>query len=99
MGDAGIVAQACLMVDDERKRSLLAVRLATKKKKLNYTSLILPTAYMGVKLGLSEMLTFLLTEDLSIFISLFNQLDAQNLFYNKFYFMPLHVSSTCAYHQ
>jgi len=23
-----------------------------------------------------------------------NQLDAQNLFHNKFYFMPLHVSST-----
>jgi len=29
----------------------------------------------------------------------FNQLDAQNLFHNKFYFMPLHVSSTCAHHQ
>jgi len=27
-------------------------------------------------------------------ISVFNQLDAQNLFHNKFYFMPLHVSST-----
>jgi len=33
------------------------------------------------------------------FISVFNQLDAQNLFHNKFYFMPLHVSSTCAHHQ
>ena len=32
-------------------------------------------------------------------LSLFNQLDAQNLFHNKFYFMPLHVSSTCAHHQ
>jgi len=31
-----------------------------------------------------------------MFISVFNQLDAQNLFYNKFYFMPVHVSSTCA---
>ena len=30
----------------------------------------------------------------SKFISVFNQLDAQNLFHNKFYFMPLHVSST-----
>jgi len=29
------------------------------------------------------------------FISVFNQLDAQNLFHNKFYFMPLDVSSTC----
>jgi len=28
------------------------------------------------------------------FISVFNQLDAQNLFHGKFYFMPLHVSST-----
>ena len=36
---------------------------------------------------------------LSIFISVFNQLDAQNLFHSKFYFMPLHVSSTCAHHQ
>jgi len=34
-----------------------------------------------------------------IFISVFNQLDVQNLFHNKFYFMPLHVSSTCAHHQ
>jgi len=36
---------------------------------------------------------------LSIFISVFNQLDAQNLFQNNFYFMPLYVSSTCAHHQ
>ena len=28
-----------------------------------------------------------------------NQLDVQNLFHSKFYFMPLHVSSTCAHHQ
>jgi len=41
----------------------------------------------------------LLTVHLSIFMSVFNQLDAQNLFHNKFYFMPLHVSSTCAHHQ
>ena len=31
-----------------------------------------------------------------LFISVFNEIDAQNLFRNKFYFMPLHVSSTCA---
>ena len=36
---------------------------------------------------------------ISIFISVFNQIDAQNLFHNKFYFMALHVSSTCAHHQ
>ena len=41
----------------------------------------------------------LLTVHLSIFISVFNQLDAQNLFHNKFYFMHLHVSITCAHHQ
>jgi len=40
-----------------------------------------------------------LTVHLSIFISVFNQLDAQHLFHNKFYFMPLHVSSTSAHHQ
>ena len=34
-----------------------------------------------------------------IFISVFNQLDTQSLFHNKFDFMPLHVSSTCAHHQ
>ena len=33
------------------------------------------------------------------FNSKFNQIDAQNLFHNKLYFMPLHVSSTCAHHQ
>ena len=36
----------------------------------------------------------LLSVHLSMFISVFNQLDAQN----KFYFMPLHVSSTCTHH-
>jgi len=41
----------------------------------------------------------LLTLHLSIFISVFNQLDAQHLFHDKFYFMPLHVSSTCAHNQ
>jgi len=41
----------------------------------------------------------LLTVHLSIFISVINQIDAQNLFHNKFYFMPLHVSSTGAHHQ
>jgi hypothetical protein len=33
------------------------------------------------------------------FISIINQLYAQNLFHSKFYFMPLHVSNTCAHHQ
>jgi len=33
-----------------------------------------------------------------IYLSI-NQLDAQNLFHIKFYFMPVHVSSTCAHHQ
>ena len=41
----------------------------------------------------------LLTMHLSIFISVFNKLVAQNLFHSKFYFMPLHVLSMCAHHQ
>ena len=40
-----------------------------------------------------------LQQNIIIDISVFNQLDAQNLFHNKFYFMPLHVSSICAHHQ
>jgi len=35
----------------------------------------------------------------SLFISVFNQLDAQNIFHSKYYFMPLNVSSTYAHHQ
>jgi len=46
-----------------------------------------------------EFFDVLLTVHLSILILKFNQLDAQNLFYNKFYFTPLHVSSTVAHHQ
>jgi hypothetical protein len=34
-----------------------------------------------------------------LFISVFNQLDAQNMFNNKFYYITLHVSSTCAHLQ
>jgi hypothetical protein len=41
----------------------------------------------------------LLTVHLSTFISVFNQLHAQNLFHNKFYFISLHVSSIRAQHQ
>jgi len=41
----------------------------------------------------------LLTVHFCIFISVFNQFDAQNLFHKKFCFMPLHVSSTCVHHQ
>ena len=41
----------------------------------------------------------LLTVHRSIFISVFNQLDAQILFHGKFYFMPLHFFNTCAHHQ
>ena len=34
-----------------------------------------------------------------ILISVINQLDAQNFCFTKVYFMPLHVSSTCAHYQ
>ena len=34
---------------------------------------------------------------ISVYLSyVFNQLGAEDLFYSKLYFMPLHVSSTCA---
>jgi hypothetical protein len=51
------------------------------------------------KTNLYILFYVLLTVHLSIFISVFNQLDAQTLFHNKFYFMPVHVSSLCAHHQ
>jgi len=41
----------------------------------------------------------LLTVHLSLFISVFNQIYAQNLLHNKIYFTPVHVSNTCAHHQ
>ena len=52
-----------------------------------------------ISINQSQYFDVLLTVHLSMLISVFNQLDAQNLFHNKFYFMPLHVSSTCAHHQ
>jgi len=36
---------------------------------------------------------------MSIFISVINQLDAQNVCFTISYFMPLHVSSTSAHHK
>jgi len=48
--------------------------------------------------GLHVKCPILLSNNI-MFISVFKQLDAQNLFHSKFYFMPLHVSSTCAHHQ
>ena len=41
----------------------------------------------------------LLTVHLSIFISVINQPDAKNFCFTIVYFMPLHISSTCAHHQ
>jgi len=40
-----------------------------------------------------------LTVHLSIFISVINQLDAQNFCFTISSFMPLHVSSTCDHHE
>ena len=45
------------------------------------------------------MFDVLLTVHLSIFISGIKQIYPQNLFHNKFYFMPVHVSSICANHE
>jgi len=59
---------------------------------LDNQSCINKTQWMS-KIKYSETHIFLTTWKHS-FISVFNQLDAQNLFHSKFYFMPLHVSST-----
>jgi len=53
-----------------------------------------------IKLNSRSFFDVLLTVlHLNIFILVFNQLDAQNLFHNNFYYMPLHVLSTCVHHQ
>jgi len=64
----------------------LACLRGTHSWKIKYAVLV----YKGFVIDFS-VIKLLVT-----FISVFNQLDAQNLFHNKFYFMPLHVSSTCA---
>ena len=53
----------------------------------------------GVKRDFMGTFWLLLTVHINVSVSVFNQLDAQNLFHNKFYFMPLHVTSTRAHHQ
>ena len=53
---------------------------------------------METKIKSISNIIFAFIEKCVVFISVFNQLDAQNLFHNEFYFMPLHVSSTCAHH-
>ena len=60
---------------------------------------ILSWPVVCIKQEISEKSDVLLTVHLSIFISVFNQIDVQNLFHNKFYFRPLHASTTCAHHQ
>jgi len=60
---------------------------------------VLIIGWSKYKISIKYDFEIFLTEHLSIFISAFNELDGQNLFYNKFYFTPLHVSSACAYHQ
>ena len=72
-------------------------------KKLMINCDVLLTVHLSIFIVLLtvhlSIFIVLLTVHLSVFISVFNQPDAQNLFHNKFYFMPLHVSSTCAHHQ
>jgi len=61
-----------------------------------------PTHKLGAEnlmLQIKSNFEVLLTVHLSIFFLEFNQFDAQNLFHNKFYFIPLHVSSIFAHHQ
>jgi len=65
------------------------------------TKLVLPLPENGSRTAFRNvMLHQKLYNGQIIFISVINQLDAQHfLFHNKFYFMPLHVSSTRAHHQ
>jgi len=49
-------------------------------------------ARMGIHLWIIHILFCLNVK----FISVFNQLEAQNLFQNKFYFVPIYVLSICA---
>jgi len=78
-----IVMQTVLMFFFWRGRGKFAVYIFTYSEAL-YISVLHNTTYFDV----------LLTVHLSIFISVFNQLATQNLFY----FKPLHVSSICAHH-
>jgi len=55
--------------------------------------------WMSNTLPSAELELSLIDYKIWVFISVFYQLDAQNLFYSKFYFMPLHVSSTYAHHK
>jgi len=54
-----------------------------------------PSCTMLLQLGLMQSTAV----TIELFILVINQLDAQNLFHNKFYFIPLQVSSICAHHQ
>jgi len=69
-----------------------------KKVVSNYRSHLPPIKkqYIVTNIQTTSHYRFTIDENLNmLFISVFNQIDAQNLFQNKFCFMPLHVSSTC----
>ena len=71
-------------------------------RKLNENLFLTDCCILSVfSLSLHNLLTMHGHRNLKLnkLISVINQLEAQNLFHNKFYFMPLHVSSTCAHHQ
>jgi len=98
------------IANSKDKQCIHPYRHITRVYFLNVSSLVasclLCTATLESKANLlkkkGQVLTnsdVLLTVNLSMFISIINQLDAQNLFHNKIYFMPLNVSSTCAHHQ
>jgi len=57
------------------------------------SSIVLVVSYVKLRMEAQHSYPSLSLKD---FISVFNQLDAQNLFHNKFHFVPLHVLSTCA---
>ena len=75
--------------------------LIIRRSKLHYTAsgIITPIDVMSLIHVKTRFIVVRYNITVKFFNSVFNQLDAQNLFHNKFYSMPLHVSSTCAHHQ
>ena len=93
--------------DENNNNNMCQVPIQSRSRQVAVTVLLMPDAVETVTRAPDDgwryhpryLERFTDINKLHIFNSLFNQVDAQNLFHNKFYFMPLHVSSTCAHHQ
>jgi len=98
-----LIQEECYNIWQGKYISGKSYRRKLKKKKLFYpqTTCAIGHVVFQARWLQNRYNTFfdvLLTVRLSVFISVINQLDAHNCcFYNKFYFMPLHVSSTVVF--